>query len=218
MINDLISIANYLDRSGLIREAEYLDDIIRKISGLGDEALNDDTTELLREEDLADIIRAEQAWRYAPDEELDDPDSYVNSIDIDMDLLRDTNIMPTQVLDDYDLKGMSIVSDPSLDDSLSGGRVGNLSGDALEVLMRMSSLLMSVSDKNDDDMLSVEEVGESLYSFLYEALAKANSDLPPEAIEEMANDEILSLSDSDEPLDALIDSVDGFGITDEEEE
>jgi hypothetical protein len=205
MLKELITIANSLDNKGLSKEAEELDAIINKAAGLWDESLADESTELLREEDLTDLLQAEQAWDYAPDEEWDDPDSYVNSLDIEMDLLQDKNIMPSQIVGDEDL--LSMHNNPmaldELPQSLSEG------------IMLMAEGLLSAADKDNSNTLSLEEIGMAIYDFISRKLEDENPDADKEGLDLMVQDELSAVIDSDDPFGAMLQRMNDISLSDD---
>ena len=208
MIKDLITIANALDSKGLSREANALDAIINKAAGLGDEPLTDESTEILREEDLEGILQADHALLYAPDEEWDNPDSYLNSIDIDMDLLEDTNIMPSQIVGDEDL--LSIHSDPMVLDELPQ----SLS----EGIMLMAEGLLSAADKDNNNNLSLEEIGMAIYDFISRKLQDENPDSDDEDLNIMVQDELSAVIDSEDPFSAMLERMNEISSVKDSEE
>ena len=205
MIKKLIKIANDLDSKGLSREANALDVIINKAAGLRDESLTDESTEILREEDLEGILQADNAWRYAPDEEWDDPDSYLNSIDIDMDLLEDTNIMPSQVVGDEDF--LSIHNEPIILDELPQS--------LHEGIMLMAEGLMSTADKDNNNNLSLKEISMAIYELLSNTISRENSEAEGDELVEEMKKEMDKIMDSENPFGAMVKRIE---YKDDEEE
>ena len=208
MIKDLIKIANELDSKGLSYEANTLDEIINKAAGLWDEPLTEESTEILREEDLTGALMAEHAMSYAPDEEWDDPDSYLNSIDIDMDLLEDTNIMPSQIVGDEDM--LSIHSEPM--------PLDNLPESLFEGIMLMAEGLLSAADKDSNNALSLEEIGMAIYDFIRRKLQDENPDSDDEELGLMIQDELSSVIDSEDPFGAMLQRMNEISSSDDEKE
>tara|TARA_B100000131_G_C18106983_1_gene608214 strand:+ start:1385 stop:2008 length:624 start_codon:yes stop_codon:yes gene_type:complete len=207
MIKDLIKIANILDSKGLSREANDLDAIINKISGLGDEPLTDESTEMLREEDASGVMMADHALRYAPDEEFDDPDSYINSIDLDMDLLTDTNIMPSQVVGDEDLL--------TTHDGLFESTLESLPESLAEGIMTITEGLLETMDSNEDNSLSKEEISMAIYDLLSNAISRENSDIEEDELVEKIKKEMDGIMESENPFRAMVKRIEYKG--DEEE-
>jgi len=193
MIKVLINIANDLDAKGLAEEASMLDGIINKAAGLWDEALTDDSTELLREEDLDGVLEAEQAWNYAPDEERNNPDSYVNSLDIDMDLLEDTNIMPSQIVGDEDLLSTKHSGDLLDDPFLSEG------------LMGMAEKLLSAADTDGNNSLSASEIAEAIYDYIFSRTKRDNPEADDDRLDQIFKEELSLIVESNDPVSSFLD-------------
>jgi len=193
MIKTLINIANDLDAKGLTEEAGVLDGIINKAAGLWDEALTDDSTELLREEDLSGVLEAGQVLDYSDDEDWSDPDSYVNSLDINMDLLEDTNIMPSQIVGDEDLLSTKHSGDLLDDPFLSEG------------LMGMAEKLLSAADTDGNNSLSVSEIAEAIYDYVLSRTKRDNPEADDDGLDQIFKEELSLIVESNDPVSSFLD-------------
>jgi hypothetical protein len=203
MIKTLINIANDLDAKGLAEEAGMLDGIINKAAGLWDEALTDDSTELLREEDLSGVLEAEQAWHYSDDDDLSDPDSYVNRLDINMDRIEDTNIMPSQAVGDEDLLTTKHSGDLSDDPFLSEG------------LMGMAEMLLSAADKDGDNSLSASEIAEAIYDYVFSRTKRNNPEADDDGLDQIFKEELSLIVESNDPIGSFLDRTSEYKESEE---
>ena len=207
MLNELIRIANSLDAKGLPKEARSLDVIINKAAGLTDDVLTDDSTEAQRASE-ADAAN-DAAWGHSGylddllmglDTDPDD-DHYFNSPGFKMDLMEDTNIMPSEVVGDEDF--LTIHKEPMALNELPDSLPESLS----EGIMMMAKGLLATADKNNDSSLSLDEIGMAIYEFISRRVSDENPDTSDEDLATMTRDELSELVGSENPFNAMLQRV-----------